>query len=219
MGNTEYTKQYFEAYAKFSLQYHYDDCFKWIRKKECPDFQSKKYNLGLEVTRAISRDDGRIWSFINQYYGKETGGHVIKNGIDKRFKGRFRARAGTMGDTAYFSSDLDDAQIIIKTVETIHTKLKKLNHHYKVFARNYLYIFGETGLFEGEILGDIKKRVQDFDYPVKFDVIFINAIDRLFVMDFARDEIEEKKMDEESLKWCTKNAFRICAAWEKKRKK
>lgn len=217
MKEARYTKLYFEAYAKYSLQYNYDDIFLKLRKSECPDFKSNKYDIGLEVTRAISRNDGKVWSYINQYYGRAEKGQALKNEIDTSYKGRYKSRYGLVADTAYFSSDLNDEQIVEKVMETMNRKLFKLNNIYKIFENNYLYIFGETGLFDSEMIEKIKNKIIELDYQKKYDVIFINAIDRIFVIDLTEDSVEETNIDDDVHRLCQKKAQKISAEWEKKK--
>ena len=178
------TKEYMEWYAVLSLVYCYEkklhmffDC-----KEEEPDWQSEKLDIGLEVTEALEPEEGRKRSVINRHFGKNQEGDIVKQQIEKSYP-EYSDQIGVVDGKAYFFESYDTPSKINQTLDTIKSKTKKLNDHYKIFSNNWLYIFTPHLFLDSDIL-----QIQ-FDYleyatqfPVKFDKIFFNLQSELIVL-------------------------------------
>ncbi len=53
------SKKYMEMYALLSLVYCYDKSLSVLKEGEKPDWQSHDLNIGLEITEALEKNDGR----------------------------------------------------------------------------------------------------------------------------------------------------------------
>ena len=178
------TKEYMEWYAVLSLVYCYEkrlhilfDC-----KGEEPDWQGEKLDIGLEVTEALEPEEGRKRSVINRHFGKNQEGHIVKQQIEKSYP-EYSDQIGVVDGQAYFFESYDTPSKINQTLDTIKSKTKKLNDHYKIFSNNWLYIFTPYLFLDSDIL-----QIQ-FDYleyatkfPVKFDKIFFNLQSELIIL-------------------------------------
>ena len=63
-------KEYYENFALNALKLYDPDKFSGMEKHESPDWICD--NIGLEVTRAISQEDGNLDAFLKIHIGNET---------------------------------------------------------------------------------------------------------------------------------------------------
>lgn len=201
-----YDKIYFERYAKCNLVTNYCNDYKKLRKLEKPDFQSKKLNTGIEVTKAIPTEEGRALSIINKYFGKKYNGKFIKNEIENKYKGDFKNNIGVIDGVAYYKREYNREEKKNEIEERIEVKLHRLNDNYKLFENNHLYIFSETSLIEKETLEIIMEDIKEISLKYKFDIIFVNAIDCIYIMDFNKNTIEKVEISAEDNIKCIRYA-------------
>ena len=77
----KYNKKYLEPYALLTLI----ECFGYKLEDildqdvECPDWQSDKLDLGIEVTEAKNPMDGELDFIIDKYFNKGLSGRKIQN--------------------------------------------------------------------------------------------------------------------------------------------
>lgn len=184
------TKDYMEWYALLSLIYCYDNKLSALLdcKNEEPDWQSIELGIGIEITEAMGREDGRRRAVINRYFGKELNGKEIKAEIDTNYP-EYSQQFGVEEGKAYFFEIRDTQLTIQQILHTILIKTAKLNDHYRHFANNWLYIYLPQSLENSNIL----KINQDYQATacqglLRFDKIFFNMYDKILVLN--RKEIE-----------------------------
>ena len=61
-----YDKEFYEKYAKASLEFFYGEKLKNFVLAECPDLQNDTDNIGVEVTRGISQYVGKMSRLANE---------------------------------------------------------------------------------------------------------------------------------------------------------
>ena len=211
MVDRKYNKKYFEKYAILSLSNCYDkqlfELMKFDNEKiESPDFQSAKLDIGIEVTEAITTKQGNHRYIINQYFGQGLRGEEIKEAAEKRFLKIVGRISVYDGHAIYSEHDgLSDFRGKIKLViEKIMKKTEKLNRIYKQFGRNWIYVYSHE-VFEPSDIDQIVNGIRH-DHPLDFDKVFINCIDRLYVIsNYSKIEIIE--VENETLRQIKKAAF------------
>lgn len=188
-----YDKEFYEKYALASLKFFYEDKYNNFFLSECPDIQNDIDSIGIEVTRGISEYEGKFSRLSFECMEKNLP-------LDQRF---FRAnrmfRKNFLGvmheNNAFFIADPQNGEDsyelhIKKIIEKIKIKIEKLNKLYKKFDWNCLYVFSEYPLKFRHIwvLADL----MNADSLNNYDVYFVNALDRLYVIN-ARDNFNFTK--------------------------
>lgn len=182
MNYTKVTKEYIEWYALLSLIYCYDENLTALQKGEEPDWQSKDLDIGLEVTEALKSEDGRIRSVINKYFGRGLDGSFVKDQIENGYL-EYSHRIEVVGNIACFSCSGDMVPKIQQVIATVITKTEKLNDYYRQFGNNWLYVFAPDFFVTSDIPGVYEAcQQQTSQYIIQFDKVFINAQDRIFVL-------------------------------------
>lgn len=204
----KYSKNYFERYAKLSLSYCYDKRLLNLIKSEEPDWQSEELNVGLEVVRAISTKEGKQQFIVNEYFGKGLRGELIQKDVSVRFS-EYKKMIKVHEGIAYITKDHYGCDEKYKEIENaIIKKTSLLNNNYKIFGNNWLYIFSETALLEDF---DIQLIVNRFSEKIekeklKYNKIFINAINKIFIIHNINDS-SIITVPEEMLKCLKKEAL------------
>lgn len=169
-------KLYYERYALLSVCYLHNLDIKNFEHSDKPDLQSKKYDVGIEVVRAITEHDGLTQRIINKYFGKGLTGDEIVEQINKNnTKSKFRGSVCSVDGVAVISSEkgLYDADKHLKlVVKKIDEKSQK-SKNYRCYKTNGLYCFAQTGL------------IDENSYPIiieacrksAFSLIYIDCID------------------------------------------
>lgn len=193
-----YPKAYYEWYAYFSLEGWLDNRYQNCFKSEAPDFQNDIDSIGIEVTRAMTPEDGFTWFFANENIGKN------KNKIPKELLDRFKGQI-------YFDHNnklkmisknrglLSTRKDILIVIDSIETKLHKLNKNYKVFDINALYIFSPIN---NEFIDNVIRRLGDVQsiYDNAFKYIFITNNEYLYFVDTEKCTKKVLDIDFESVK-------------------
>lgn len=177
-----YDTAYFEYYAYAALCIYFDhNLIGHFSKKECPDFHSDDLDIGLEVTEAMSNEDGEF----RQVEFDHMRGQLPH--IDKKYlsvKNKDGEEIPPLRELGYFngvpfsgvSFTLED--ILTKIINAIKMKNEKLNTVYKIFSQNWLYIF--AGM-EMNLKSDyIKKDLLITDR--QFDIYFIDCASTLYIV-------------------------------------
>jgi hypothetical protein len=193
-----YPKAYFEWYAYYSLESWLGDRYRNCHKSEAPDFQNYIDSLGIEVTRAMTPEEGFTWFFANENIGRD------KNKIPKELLDRFRGqiyfdhnnRMKMISKNRGLLSTRKDILIVIDAVET---KLHKLNKNYKVFSTNALYIFSPL---KKEFINNVIKRINDVQSQFEniFRYIFITNNEYLCVINMENGIKVELEINFEGVK-------------------
>ena len=179
-----YGKEYFETYALLSLVYCYDPQLSALiaGDNEAPDWQSEALDVGIEVTQALTPQEGENRFFLSEFFGEDWDG-------DGQVHEHLRCTTGEA------LRDYEDSLMCIRAfyesrssrenvVDAVHEKLRKLNHHYKLFRRNWLYVFSDSALMNGDDLQFIGEgyRALCRQMDLCFGKVFINVIDALVVL-------------------------------------
>ena len=77
-------KKYMEQYARLSLIYCYNKELSLLQDRENPDWQSEELGIGMEVTEALERKDGRKRFVINQYLKKGLFDQNVKKEFEEK---------------------------------------------------------------------------------------------------------------------------------------
>ena len=176
-------REYFEYYAKYSLIMAVSPKYKCLRKGESPDWQSRRMNLGVEVTRAIDKDIYLAYNIINEYFGNV----FMHNHIDQKIDEIKETYAKILHVTDKEKIKYTDILNIENLQKRYLYKTEKLNKNYTKFRQNILYMFTFKSMDENEI-----HQCLDIDlsrYPLNFDICFINCFNRLYICDFKQKEI------------------------------
>lgn len=182
-----YGNLYFECYAYTSLCLFYDHNLMSLEKKERPDFQSKKLNIGLEVTRAMNEEDGRFYGAEHEFFYNKNMEIKPKYRATKDKDGQIilpKRELGIYKGIPYSSESVNFSDTLEKINNRIVDKTRLLNNGYQIFAQNWLYII--TGDMEINLQPHIDKifpKEIDANMAAKrFDVYFIDCVEQLYVI-------------------------------------
>lgn len=175
----QYTKDYYENFVKNTLEFYFPKKFYNLQKSECPDWTGE--HVGIEVTRALSTNEGSIDAFIKKYHGKKYSelpkrrlenlgfkGEPIKSNIEIFYDQRSKEN-GTLTYLKLKNNDLilfrhaggfglvtDCVGPIIKAVKE---KITKLNSHYSINDENDLAVLVQEQLnylvLQDEIINEV----------------------------------------------------------------
>lgn len=197
----KYNKDYYENFAKLVLEYYFPDRFVNMQKGEKPDWYNE--SIGLEVTRALSSQEGKFDAFI-----KDNLNHPYSD-YDKKLKKMgflmgptldrdgifYEQRSKRFGRLLYLKRKSDEKLVLVASLggfglltdcvlpvrEAIETKLKKLNSHYEYKKTNDLAILVQEQLntmaLQDELVADVKQKMLETIkevYASKFDKKFNN---------------------------------------------
>lgn len=161
-----YTKEYHENFALNALKKYYPDKFSDFKKQECPDWVCGK--IGLEITRAVSTQDGELDAFIKDCQGKEffeiKKARLKKLGFDTELtKGDqeniYEVRSLKNGVIGFYHAT-EDRYIFLyflsrmepvdnctnSIINAVKRKLEKLNNNYDLLEENNLAIIVQEQL-------------------------------------------------------------------------
>lgn len=178
----DYNKEYFEKYALLSLVYCYDDKLHSMKKHERPDWIDENRSIGLEVTRALSSTDGERESIIERYFCKGYTPEEIINKANcelKYNKDMFKIADGF----CYVEKNVNYSDVKQLIIDTINTKISKLNSNYDKFNKNWLYVFTDSSLLDDGDIEEIILKINNIAGNSSFDKIFINIIDKIYVIE------------------------------------
>lgn len=185
--------RYFEKYAKLNLECSYSHALSALEYGyhiESPDLQSDALRLGIEVTRAISNEEGLAHRFIERYFARNRE-ESFENGDTFPYI-RFNADVTMSEDIAFITAveGVLDFKVHLQNLQkAVATKTEKLNRIYKKFDSNGLFIFTfNRALGEEEILYSIHAAEESLmemgqGAPYLYDTFFINCVDRLYVVE------------------------------------
>lgn len=175
-------KKYMEQYARLSLIYCYNKELSLLQDRENPDWQCEELGIGMEVTEALERKDGRKRFVINQYFKKGLFDQNVKKEFEEKYP-EYNSRLVVENNIACFSDSYDVSSKIRQVCLAIILKTSKLNSHYTKFEQNWLYIFASEQFVESavpEVLQAYQKTISQDN--IVFDKIFLNALDSIFVL-------------------------------------
>lgn len=173
----KYNKYYYEKYALLSVCQLLNFDHKEFEHSDKPDLQSQRYQIGIEVVRAITEHDGLTDKLVQTYFGKGLFGDEIVEAINQNnTKGKFKGSVYSINGIGIISptKGLYDMSIHRKLIiEKINQKSCKFQN-YKHFKTNGLYCFAGTELLDFDlppIIDACEKSV--------FSIVFINCTDTI----------------------------------------
>jgi hypothetical protein len=161
-------KEYWEISAKLILEYFFPERFANLSvDDESPDLQNNK--TGIEVTSAECRESQEIDGlYIHRYlYGNKKQKEKALKHI-KKLGGRVEK---------YFLAHPGKSRNLNIIYEAIDIKTQKLNTNYKIFTKNYLFIYNSFLIIDqelSEMLSIIAER--SMKYTTKFDSVFLYCL-------------------------------------------
>lgn len=178
----------------FSLAHRADG--ELVKKSFFPDFippsADSQFQVGLEVTRAYTEEQGLENAWIDKNFGKQKTAYEI-NEDRKTFGSRLKAEAKTINGITYIDDrgmfNYEDRVSQVK--ESIKRKLNLLNSsdgHAETFSSNRLFIYQPFGLLRYS-LDELHKYQESFKTPKKFDVIYLFYMDELSVLSFENNPV------------------------------
>lgn len=195
-----YNKNYFERYAQLLLSKVIDEKYIYLDSLESPDFQDNKNKLiGLEVTRAITSNEGKFTYFLNDSLGKKIKKPDLMERAQRMGLNPYIHQED--GFTAYSETEgLKDTKGMMKTVsDSIKEKLTKLNNNYETFKSNELFVFLNF-TYELYDIRHIINFIDINDYKIKFDKIYMYNNINLYEYKFKTDRIREITLENVDLK-------------------
>ena len=178
-------REYFEYYAKYSLAMSVDEKYRYLKKHESPDWQSSFLDVGVEVTRAIDTDIYLAYNIINEYFGNV----FFHSHVDKKIIKIKENYSNLIDLTDRDITRYNDSLNVDNLRKRYIYKTNKLNKNYIRYQNNQLYMFTFKSMDEAEV-----NQCFDVDlsqYPVNFNICYINCFDRLYVCDFIQKEIRK----------------------------
>lgn len=184
----------FESSAKFLLEslFAYE-----FEKEEHPDFHDYKKNVGLEVTRAISKNEGEMIGFIDKIKDKKLSS-VGKKEIEK-----FEKLGGSISEnngikTISFGNNFVSVD---RLKDVIYNKSIKLSsEHFNCYGSNHLFVFSDRAPIKKHHIVDIIKKLHNTNLDITFDLIYIFDFFTLWYFSpKLLDSIVKKKIPENIL--------------------
>lgn len=204
----KYTKKYFEIYAKKTLEYCYNNSWKnCLKNGENPDLQSKLLDIGIEVTRAQTKRDGKINSIFNKYIKKDIKYEELKKKIESL--GGLVDKIGNKTLMSPTHGLIDFQNHIHDLVDSIKNKTSNKLPNYKLFSKNMLYIFTFESLFTSSDIEEAFKKaeLELSKLDLRFDQYYINCIDKIFIVDRDGKLLKEVLISDENLKKIKREAL------------
>lgn len=195
----KYSEEYYEFLAKYCLGYEVDKEYLSLNHTKdgqkgkvdtFPDFSSSNnsnISLGLEVTSALSNEDGCERALLAKDFGKnKTPEEIFEDRSEhfKRAKTPIQQCCGVSYLVRYMSED-KEAQEVCKSIGKKLSILNCNDSHALVFKRNELFIFAEW-TFGSENLQLFLLCQANSSYRLKFDTIYIKTDGVLYILDCHR---------------------------------
>ena len=199
--NNNNGNHYFEHYAKITLVDYYIFDNDSLIVSDKPDLQSERLDYGIEVTQAILKTEARCNDLKCDVRLSLSEYESIDEEVSAGEKSFYEAlRAG---------ESLKNIRIDLIR-QRIADKLQKLNHNYRIFSMNALYIFAETARLEES---DFEKiityiRAAHSEHAIGYDVYFLNSINKLCIYDVHQDSIDSIRIPTSDLRDLKKKAKR-----------
>ena len=215
-NKNKYTKRYYEQYALFALAECYEGfCLNKFKKEESPDWISEELNIGIEVVRAISKEEGEETSILQTFFGKGNNGQDIKLEVIRRYENTERKclidDIKLYNNIAYVTKDISfNSDFRNKKIDTIRAKIlnktKKLNYNYTKCSKNWLFVFVDIDVFENEVVSIIKSVIELESFENYYDEYFFATDDSLIIVDYTGSS-RTIKISNDSLKRIKSKAF------------
>lgn len=204
---TEFTKHYFEEFARIVLNdlLNLNLIHRTSKHKEDrPDLISDDEKIGVEVTRAISGYEGKHTKLFQQKYPKGNRVKIIQE--EAKRLGVEKDLYISHGVISLKISDNITSDYVKNLIDAINKKLKLLNQEaFNRYPQNCLYLQASliSDYYIEEVLNNFSSYVDH--YEINFDIIYIFTVDYLYIFkDSAYYKIE---LTEQFIKSCKDRAL------------
>ena len=191
--NNEYTKVYYEHFAKLTLKYFGYDINSFIDgiEVENPDLQNEKEQIGIEVVQAIFQDMSDVIGYRNKFIKPSMSTEEIKNCFAEQGYENYVIIQNQKFQGLGFELKFVH-QVINRICEQVKEKITK-KQHYKVFANYGLYVFldkygSRLRLENIRTLWQEIKQIEDYK---EFSYYYINGYDNLFRINVNSEKIDD----------------------------
>lgn len=206
----KYNKRYLEIYAMLTLSKYLNLDLDIENLKERPDLQSKELDIGIEVTQAITEQDGLYNALYQQYFGKGYKSKYIKKMIlkNKRFTGQIYEIDGKVY-IAPSDETISADSYLEKLENSILKKLRKLTQGYTLFSSNCLYLYTNTYLLKPEDIYRFFSKLDTSEFKLQFDIYYINCIDKIYLFNKNNHNFKEYDINIKDLPLIRKKALKL----------
>jgi|GEM_PF-2683489 len=208
------SKEYHELVALYILKYFFSSKINNFEKGESPDWQNTTDDIGLEVTTAITPEEGRRHAFEQRIFEKKKTYQQVCE-IDKNeFGGTYsKSIKHSNGGEIYSVVSVRHGDGFEHLMTSVNNKLFKLNNNpkFKDFKFNYLYIRDLISVInENMITERILPKIHKLHkyYNKEFDAYFIFNRDsyNFFIIYPQKSAYEKINLDDEQYKKIKKKA-------------
>lgn len=202
-----YSTEFNEYYAYLSLENILGKKHKNFTKSEKPDFHNYIDDIGLEVTRAMTPQDGWMNDLCNKYAGCHKD-DIPKKTINDMPGEFFYDENDKRIGASYTKGFYNLSNHIDEIIDSYETKIKKLNKNYKLFKINTLYIFSCANDYQIEPCIEKIKELNS-NYKNMFEILIINNSDNFYYYDFSKDTMQLYELDVDYLSNIKKRALEL----------
>lgn len=182
----KFDKHYYERYAELTLYNAFPEWESHFTRRDRPDLQNEIDDIGVEVTSSTPSTIRE-----NLAYGARLLGGKVSNKDEEQYRGKLFLTSERVAYAFSPTKGLVDADVSPQIISAISHKCS-LWKEYKEFGRRGLYIFSGTSLIDEEML----ERIETSESFSFFQMIFINAIDRIY---YYVDGWKQKEFTDEEL--------------------
>lgn len=176
-------KKHFETLAAFTLQQIKGYPVGREIFGERPDLQYEDMNIGVEVTRGISQDEGLFYALVHEYFGKGYSIEEIRKEMEKSEKNKRFSDALSMEDDhiviSPFRGSVPTSLFWERLQKRLEAKIAKLHNGYRRFSENGLYVFTHHAVLKEEEFSHFF--AQNPGYArAGYDVYYLDCIDCVY---------------------------------------
>lgn len=189
-----FEKLYNEIYAAVAILELAPELAGDLQKGESPDWVEPVRDMGVEVTQALRQQDGEAQKFLERYLGRRA--EEIPSAAMERYAGALHFDRGRLWGLTLAAEQDWQAGYADRARYRFARKLEKLNANYTPHAENALYLFLHTDRVTpaaASALTDDLRRIQA-DAPRRFDRVFLDAVDGLYLGDLTRGGAERREV-------------------------
>lgn len=168
------SKEQYELAAKILLEeiFGYD-----LIKREHPDFYERTRSMGIEVTQAMSKQEGQMIGFTEEIKNKKLGDISIDK--IKKFE-RLGGKISEWNGIKTFSFGSNEVSIE-RLITAINRKQEKLSSdNFTIYQSNQLFLFSDRAPIKRIHIEDIITRLNPNLLQRSFDLIYILSISKLW---------------------------------------
>ena len=193
---SKFDKHYYERYAELTLYNVFPEWESHFTRSDRPDLQNEIDDIGIEVTSSTPSTIRE-----RQSYGAKILGKKVSRTEEERYRGELFLTPERVVYAFSPTKGLTDADVSPQIISAI-THKKSIWKDYKEYGKRGLYIFSGTSLIDEELL----KKIEESEPFSFFQLVFINAIDRIY---YFVEGWKEKEFTNEELTGFKKQAQEV----------